>query len=108
MADDVRLFILDVQQGGPEKPEVLIWAKTQKGEPVLVSDSSFRPYFYVEHRKGMKPAEVEDLAKRLADLRVDGARPERVEAVSKKLFGAEKGLLRITLPRPHEIGRAHV
>ncbi|MCD6496236.1 MAG: hypothetical protein J7K54_03120 [Candidatus Aenigmarchaeota archaeon] len=101
----VRFFILDVQQSGPGKSEVMLWGKTEKGEPVLVIDRSFRPYFFVEYREGMSRQEVDDLKKRLSSLSLEGRMPEKVEEEERTLFGTEKRLLRINVSTPSDVIR---
>ncbi|MFH0956951.1 MAG: DNA-directed DNA polymerase [Candidatus Aenigmatarchaeota archaeon] len=101
----MRLFVLDVQQADVGRPDVLIWGKDAEGRTVLAEDRSFRPYFYVEPREGMKEKELEDLAARLSQLQSEGMRPERVEVAKKKSFGQEKDLVRMTLPRPSDVER---
>jgi len=105
MADGVRLFILDVHQAGAESPEVLLWGKTGKGETVLVRDATFRPYFYVEPREGMTEKEMSGFAERIAALEVVKSRPESVVPERRKLFGKEKRLLKVTLPKPGDVAR---
>ncbi len=98
-----RLFILDVQQESPDKPDMHIWCKTEKDEPVLVIDRSFRPYFYVEYAKDTGEKEVGELQSKLSELIVDGNKPEKVELAEKKFYGKKKHLMRITLTRPVDI-----
>ncbi len=99
----VRFFILDVQQSGPDKSEVLLWGRTEKGEPALVIDTSFRAYFFVECKDGMDEEQVKGLIRKISELTIDESRPENVELESRKLFGKEKKLIKITLPKPYDV-----
>lgn len=101
----VRFFILDVQQSGPDKSEVLLWGRTEKGEPALVIDRSFRPYFFVEYKDGMGLEEVADLAQKIRELTIEGSAPEKVELEDRRLFGKEIKLMKITLPKPSDVIR---
>lgn len=100
-----KLFVLDVQQAGMEKPDVLIWGKDREGRTVLAADRTFRPYFYVEPREAMKEAEIRVLAEKLSELQLEGSKPEKVEEREKKVFGAQKKLLKMTVPRPSDVDR---
>jgi DNA polymerase elongation subunit (family B) len=101
----VRFFILDAQQSGPDKPEVLLWGRTGKGEPALVIDRSFRPYFFIEYKEGVEGEQVAELAEKLRELEIEGSRPENVELEDRKLFGKQKKLIKITLPKPSDVIR---
>ncbi len=100
-----RFFILDVQQSGPDKSEVMLWGRTDKGDPALVIDRSFRPYFLVEYKEGMDTDQVVELAGKIRELTIEGSKPEKVELEDRKLFGKEKKLIKITLPRPSDVIR---
>ena len=99
----VRFFILDVQQGGTgEVPEIMMWGRTDKGEPALVIDRSFRPYFYVEPAHTSKK-DLDELTQKISELRYEGSKPDKVEAVEKKFFGKGKKMIKITLTKPGDV-----
>ena len=100
----VRFFILEVKQGIREDgTDIMLWGRTDKGEPALVIDRSFRPYFYVEHRKDMNGGELDGLVKKISELSIDGKRPENLEVVEKKFFGKRKSLVKITTVSPQDV-----
>ncbi len=101
----VKFFILDVQQSGSDKPEVMLWGRNENGDPVLVIDRNYRPYFFVEYRDGMDRGQAEELARKIGELTIEGSRPERTELQERKLFGKEKKLIKITLTRPNDVIR---
>ncbi|UCD03442.1 MAG: ribonuclease H-like domain-containing protein [Candidatus Aenigmatarchaeota archaeon] len=99
----VRFFIIDVQQSGPDKSEVMLWGRTEKGEPALVIDPTFRPYFFVECKDGISKREADELMGKITELSLDGVKPVGVEFKERKLFGKEKKLIKITLPKPADV-----
>ncbi len=105
-ADKVKFFILEVQQkGGSEEPEIMMWGKTDKGEPALVLDRSSRPYMYVELKKGLDKKGLEEMKAKIMELSIKGRHPEGVEAVSRKYYGKSKELLKITMTRPSDVAK---
>jgi DNA polymerase elongation subunit (family B) len=101
--DRVKFFILEVQQrSGGEAPEIMMWGRTDKGEPALVIDRSFRPYFYVEPARTAKK-DLDELMRKISELKYEGSNPEKVEVVEKKFFGKEKKMMKITLTKPSDV-----
>jgi DNA polymerase I/DNA polymerase-2 len=102
--DMVKFFIIDVQQSaGGEEPAILMWGKTEKGEPALVVDRSFRSYFYVEPGAKIDKKRLDELVGKISELKLEGSQPERVEVVQKKFYGKEKRVIKITLTRPSDV-----
>lgn len=101
----VGFFILDVQQGGTgDAPEIMLWGRTEKGEPALVMDRSFRPYFYVEPAHDSKK-DLDELILKISELKYEGSKPDKVEAVDRKFFGNEKKMIKITLTKPGDVAK---
>jgi len=102
--DRVKFFILDVQQkSGSEEPEIMMWGKTEKGEPALVLDRSCRPYFFVEPAADMKKKGLDELVLKISELKIEGSQAEKVGVVVKKFFGKDKNLIKITLTKPSDV-----
>ncbi len=101
----VKFFILDVhQKGSGEVPEIMMWGRTENGDPALVIDRTFRPYFYVEPAHTTKK-DLDELSQKLTDLKYEGSRPERVEVVDKKFYGKDKKMIKITLTKPGDVAK---
>ena len=103
--DGLRFFILEVQQAENEGSEIMLWGRTYKGEPALVIDRSFWPYFYVECRENVVGKRLDELIQKISELRIDGRGPRKVEFAEKRLFGRQKRLLKITLNLPADVAK---
>jgi DNA polymerase I/DNA polymerase-2 len=101
----VRVFIIDIQQSGPDKSEVMLWGRTERGEPALVIDRSFRPYFFVECKEGTDKGRMDELVGNISELSIEGVKPVKVELQERRLFGKVMKLIKITLPVPADVIR---
>ncbi|MBN1896975.1 MAG: hypothetical protein JW789_04620 [Candidatus Aenigmarchaeota archaeon] len=102
MPESLKFFILDVSQRGQDSNEILLWGKTERGEPALVIDRSFHPFFFIEYKATLKDDDVEELSRKVSELSIEGIKPLKVGPVTRRFFGKEKNLLKIELPRPSD------
>lgn len=74
------------------KPVIHIWGLTDGGDPVLILDDTFRPYFYVLAEEGVDP---ETLATRIKTLSRPPSPITGVEVVERKYYGKPVRALRV-------------
>ena len=79
------------------EPVVRIWAKTEKGENIVVLDRAFRPYLYI-----LTKIDPYDLRAKILNQNIP-IKIASVEVVKRKIYGKEKDLLKITIPNPLEL-----
>lgn len=95
-----KLFVFDVDHIVENNIGVIrIFCKNEKGKTVLVLDSNFEPYFYVEPKKG----NLEDYKKKLLFHDFREGKIKRVEKVEKEFLGEKKDLLKIIVESPRDI-----
>ena len=78
-------------------PVIRLFGKTSEGKTIVLFDSSFRPYFYVE------PKGDADALRRLFLSGIGGIIPEKVEIVEKNLYGRHIKALKVVLKDPTTI-----
>ncbi len=74
------------------KPVILIWGITDSGDPVLILDDTFRPYFYVLPEDGV---DLETLATRVKTLSRPPSPITKVEVVERRYYGKPVKVLRV-------------
>lgn len=74
------------------RPVVLIWGLADSGDPVLVLDDTFRPYFYVLPEDGVDP---ETLVTRVKTLSRPPSPITKVEVVERRYYGKPVKVLRV-------------
>ncbi len=101
---ELQLCILDVDwvlEGGV--PVVRLWGKTRDDKSVVVLDDNFRDWFYIEPKSDLSEKEIELLIERVANLEIDGQKPQKVEIVERRLLGKPIKLIRVTTTNPRHI-----
>ena len=94
----IRFYLLEAQSSSDvNSPEIILWGRDEKGRALRVIDRSFSPYFFAEPKQDMQEKEMEELAGKIKELRIDNRGPADVEEVSRRYLGAEKRLLKIVL-----------
>jgi len=89
----LTFYLLDTSyEVRDNKPVILIWGLTEKGEAVLILDDSFRPYFYVLPEEG---TDLDALAARVRTLSRPPSPITKVEAVDRKYYGKPVKVLRV-------------
>jgi len=78
---------------------IRLFCKDQKGKTILVLDSNFKPYFYVEPKEGKSSK----YKKKLLDHYFREGKILRVEAGEKELSGEKKKLLKIIIESPRDV-----
>ena len=94
-----NLLVFDVDHIVEEKGTVRIFCKDEKGKTVLILDSSFKPYFYVEPKEG----KLNEYKKKLLDHDFEDEKILRVETTEKEFFGKNKKLLKIIVESPRDV-----
>ena len=95
-----NLLVFDVDHIVEENVGVIrLFCKDEKGKTVLVLDSSFEPYFYVEPKEG----KLKEYREKLLTHRFEKGRIKRVEEVEKEFFGKKKKLLKIIVESPRDV-----
>ncbi len=96
----MNLLVFDVDhliENG--KGIVRLFCKNEKGKTILVLDSNFKPYFYVEPKDGR----LSKYKRKLLDHDFREGKILKVETVEKELFGEKKKLLKIVVETPRDI-----
>ena len=78
-------------------PEIRLWGITNDNRRVVVLDRSFRPYFYVLPKDSRK---IKQLAEKIKKVYSVKYKVLKVETVSRKYFGKEVKLLKVTCQIP--------
>ena len=93
------LFILDADYvlTKEEKPVIRLFCKDEDGNNFTVYYTKFLPYFYVY------ASNIEELAEKIKNLKIQEAKIENVEIVEKKIYGKLKKLLKITINNPRKV-----
>jgi len=78
---------------------VRLFCKDEKGKTVLVLDSNFKPYFYVEPKKG----KLNKYKKKLLKHDFREGKVLRVETIEKEFLQEKKKLLKIVVEAPNDI-----
>ncbi|RLJ04103.1 MAG: DNA polymerase [Candidatus Aenigmatarchaeota archaeon] len=82
-----------------DKPVVRIWGKTDKGESIVVFDSGFVPYFYIE-------AEITpELKREVENIEIGGQKILRIEEVEKKIYGKPTKLLKVYVQKAADVSK---
>jgi len=95
-----NLLVFDVDHIIEGKKGIIrLFCKDEKGKTVLVIDSNFKPYFYVEPKQG----KLNDYKKKLLKYDFEEGKILRVEIVEIEFFGKNKKLLKIIVENPRDI-----
>ncbi|MFQ5648216.1 MAG: hypothetical protein ACE5FW_03180, partial [Candidatus Aenigmatarchaeota archaeon] len=76
-------YVLDAES----RPVARLWGVDKQGKSVVALDSSFKPYFYIRPRSILGRPEIKDLARRVGELRIGEAGPEKIEEVERSALG---------------------
>jgi DNA polymerase elongation subunit (family B)/intein/homing endonuclease len=89
-----------VMEGGgrDEKPAVRLWGRTRQGRSVLVTDRTFKPYFYVEFS-----GSAAELRSNIMRLEVEGEHPAWADVVEKNILGRKSNLMQVVVRRPASV-----
>ncbi len=99
----IKAFLLDADYALDNgKPVIRLWTKLQDGRSMVALFRAFHPYFYIEPR-GLNKAETEELMQRVRNLEVEGRKPSKVEAVSRKYLGAPVNLAKVFMDNPADV-----
>jgi len=97
----VEFYLLDASYEVMSKnPIVLLWSINSKGEPILIKDYSFRPYFYVMPDDGVN---INDLVSRIKRLSKATSPIINVEVVDKKYFGKPVKVVKVMTVIPEYV-----
>ncbi len=97
----IKFFLLDVSyEVRGKEPAVLLWGVNDAGEPVLVIDKGFRPYFYVFPEEGV---DAQNLAGRVKALSRPASPIVDVKEVEMKYYGRPVKVLKVATLVPEYV-----
>jgi len=95
-----NLLVFDVDHIIEGKNGIIrLFCKDEKGKTILVLDSNFKSYFYVEPKKG----KLNEYKKKLLKHDFREGKILQVETAEKELFDKKKKLLKIIVEAPNDI-----
>lgn len=102
MKEEIILLDVDyVLEKG--KPVIRLFGQTKDGRSVIAFVKGFKPYFYVQPKRDIDKEGLKRLKERIAELEIDGRRPESVKVLKRKILGKDETLLKITATNPRDI-----
>ncbi len=97
---EIKFLVLDASyEIWGKEPVVLLWAHNDKGEPIVVFDNTFRPYFYVMVEPGWEGSVKE----KLLALSETKSPIISIELVDKRFFGRPVKVLKVTTVIPEYV-----
>ena len=98
MKQNLLVFDVDhIVEGN--KGTIRLFCKDEKGKTILVLDSNFKPYFYVEPKEG----KLNEYNKKLLDHKFEEGKILQVETIEKEYFSKKKKLLKIIVESPRDV-----
>jgi DNA polymerase elongation subunit (family B) len=98
MKQNLLIFDVDYILDG-ERGIVRLFCKDEKGDTIIVLDSEFKSYFYVEPKEG----KMKDYKKKLLGHDFKEGKIVSVEEAEKEFIGEKKKLLKITVENPRDV-----
>ncbi len=96
----VEFYLLDASyEVASKNPIILLWSVNSRGEPILIKDYSFRPYFYVMPDE----ADINDLISKIKRLSKAASPIINVEVVDRKYFGKPVKVIKVTTVIPEYV-----
>jgi DNA polymerase I len=97
----LRFYLIDVSYEVENNiPVIMLWGLNENSEPILIKDSSFRPYFYAVLREGV---DVESVVRRVKALSKPRSPIIDVSEVVRKYYGRPVKALKITTVIPEAV-----
>ncbi len=97
----LKFYLIDVSYEVENNlPVIMLWGLNEDSEPVLIRDSSFRPYFYALLKEG---ADVESVVRRVKALSKSKSPIIDVSEVTRKYYGKPVKALKITTVIPEAV-----
>ncbi|NAZ11674.1 MAG: DNA polymerase II [Desulfurococcales archaeon] len=101
--ENLKFLLLDnTYEVVGKEPWIILWCKNEKGEPIVIIDRSFRPYFYVLPEQGSEER-IGELIKRIYGLSKPRSPIISVDIVEKKYFGKPVKALKVTTVIPEAV-----
>lgn len=102
-AENIKFLLLDnTYEIVGKEPWIILWCKNETGEPIVIIDKNFRPYFYVlpEQKSDEK---LNELIKRIYGLSKPRSPITSVEIVEKKYYGKPVKALKVVTVIPEAV-----
>ena len=97
----VEFYLLDASyEVASKKPVILLWCVNSSGEPILIKDYSFRPYFYVMPDNSTN---INELVSRIKRLSKAASPITSVEVVDRKYFGRPVKVIKVVTVIPEYV-----
>lgn len=101
--ENIKFLLLDnTYEIVGKEPWIILWCKNEKGEPIVIVDRSFRPYFYVLPEQENEE-KICELIKRIYGLSKPRSPIISVDIVEKKYFGRPVKALKVTTLIPEAV-----
>lgn len=97
----LKFYLIDVSYEVENNlPVIMLWGLNENSEPILIKDSSFRPYFYALLKEG---ADVESVVRKVKTLSKSKSPIIDVSETVKRYYGKPVRTLKITTVIPEAV-----